>query len=361
MPAINYYQPWLKPFLQHAPSVLPRGIKEYYYYSWEDGLWDLLKNKFPEEKGLVFLIPDFYCIDVVINIQARGHKVYYYRLNKDFQIDEENFAKEIKYRKPDVAVIFSACGITSNLLEHKSWVRHLKDKAIILEDAVHRLIDPKEITLINERHVVMDSLRKVSPLPGSRMFGAEAMLNFRQAPHTKVNFYLLKSLWWYINFRFVLSCGFWLKNSRMLVFAHEELLDRHDAIIGDEAPAQPGLGILKPLVNRINPEAIRKVKNEQAKLYEKYLTKVWKNKFFYKVKIERADFPYLHVYPLGFRLRPKKKLEKLLHDNGIAVWYKYTESPWSRNKSVLFLPLGFHITEADIAYTAEALEKYAAI
>ncbi len=207
MPAINYYQPWLRPFLQSRKNSLPPGIKSYYYYSFEDGLWDVLANKFPPGRQLTCLVPDFYCLDVVNNLTARGHKIVFYPLDKHFQISGPKLGIYINRYQPEVVVVFHPCGITAKCLQQPDWNQDLPRESVIIEDWVHRLVNPEEIKLTDDRHIVIDSLRKVSPLPGSRIFGSERALNFSQAENSHFNLYVARSLSLYILFRLTLKAG----------------------------------------------------------------------------------------------------------------------------------------------------------
>src|SRR5512141_2170199 len=123
MPLVNYYQPWLLPFLTMRANYWPSNIKSYYYHSFEDGLWDVIDNKFPKGKQLTVLVPDFYCKDVVDNILIRGHRVVYYPLDRNFQISNDKFTEFVKTYRPDIVIIFNACGITSNLMKKTGWIK----------------------------------------------------------------------------------------------------------------------------------------------------------------------------------------------------------------------------------------------
>jgi hypothetical protein len=347
MQAINYYQPWLRPFLGKKKTELPDGVKSYYYYSFEDGLWDLLSNKFPRGNKLIFLIPDFYCLDVIENIKARGHRVIFYPLDKDLQIAPKLFETFISKYRPDIVIVFHACGITSQV--------NLVQNCLVIEDCVHRLVNPAKIKPANDRHIMMDSLRKVSPLPGSRMFGTGKALSFSQAKNSYLNLYSIESLFYYIIFRFLLKIGCVTKSSTLIKKAHELTLKKHDDIIGDSRLSYRGMGIFKGLINRINYTKLEQVKDWQVKSYIKNFQKIFSGKVFYRITIPESDYKYLHVYPLGFRTKPNKKVEELLQSKGIVVWFKFPDCPWSGSKGVLFLPLGPHISGDQISFTAKIL------
>ncbi len=341
----TYYQPWLLPFLKFGTKSLPKNIKQTYYYSFEDGLWDLLRHNYPNKK-VNFLVPDFYCSDVLDNIRRHGHDYIYYQLDKNFQITTDKLRRYLWLYQPDIVIIFHACGITSQLFLNKSWMADLPKESTVIEDSVHRLVNPEKIKLLNTNHLVMDSLRKVSPIPGSRMFG-----NVDFIPDRIYNLYFIKSSILYILFRIFLNLGF-------TNFAHQNLLGKHDDIIGDEYSSQTGLSIFKFLLAHLDYEKIESLKHSQIALYEKYLKPVYKNKFYYHIKFPKSDYKYLHVYPLGVVTDPQEKLVTYLHQQKILVWYKFTDSPWSTTRRVLFLPLGFHINESKIKAISSALINF---
>jgi hypothetical protein len=351
---LNYYQPRLLPFLKLKKNRLPSQILSRNYLSFEDGLWDLINTHFPGRK-LHFLVPDFYCSDVLDNIKSRGHKYTYYPLDDNFQTTSSRFRKYLWLFHPDIVIIFHACGLTSDLLKDVSWFSDLPDHSLIIEDSVHRLVDPSGLKLLNTRHFVMDSLRKVSPLPGSRMFGSAGSPHFTRTSAAIVPSYFFSSLYYFFIFRLALKLGFLLNSARVVAFAHERLLKRHDDLIGDSRI--PGRGL--PIINRIschfNYEKISALKTKQVGIYQKHFRSLFKNPRFYKVNIPVSDYSHLHVYPLGVRGGPDEKLIKLLHSCGIPVWFKFTDVPWSQKRGVLFLPLGFHVSEEEIRSLAQIL------
>lgn len=352
MASVNYYQPWLKHFLGPVNFGPGRNPRCYYYYSFEDGLWDLLNNKFPKKQELTFLVPNFYCMNVLDNIKSKGHKIVFYPLDKNFQISADKLIKVVQKCQPDILIIFHACGITAEIPK-------VSKSVFIIEDAVHRLANPKDLKFVSDRHVIIDSLRKVSPFPGSRMWGKNRALDFRPIKRNTLNRYLIESLFFYIAFRLTLKIGFLIGNAKIITYAHEYLLKKHDQIIGNNLIPQPGLKFWLPLIERINYQTIRQTKISQVKMYINSLQNIFENKYFYQVKIPKKDFGDLHVYPLGFNIRPKKELEDFLHKSGMSVWYKFPDCPWSKNKGVLFLPLGFHINEKKILAIIDTLKKWA--
>jgi hypothetical protein len=353
---INYYQPLLFPFLTYKPYKLNKHLRQLYYYSWEDGLWDLLEKK-NVPVGSTILIPDFYCMDVIDNIISHGYKPILYPLNDNFQIHEQEFITIIDTVAPNVILLFHACGISNCLLSEKKWLNHLSDSTILIEDCVHRLVAPEDITFIHPQHVIMDSLRKDSPLPGSFMYEQERMLNFPQTTHL-FSSYTLHSILLYVYFRFALVLSLFLQLPALTKYAHEIILKAHDNIIGDSFFSHRGIpGI--PYIHRfLNFSKIKRIKEQQTALYISLTKKLPAP--FYQINIPPEDYKHLHVFPVGIHLPADscRKLEQYLHHHGIIVWCKFPDSPWSKKNAVLFLPLGFHITKKHIQLTLHLLLQY---
>lgn len=354
---INYYQPSLEPFLGRKKNVIPKGIRRYYYLSFEDAFWHLLAKKHIPKRSL-FLFPNFYCMDVLKNVRRHGYSYALYPVDASFQTDEITLLKAIKKTSPSVVVIFHACGITNALMKKKKWMNSLPKKTLVIEDCVHRLVNPSEIKIVIKNHFIIDSLRKVSPLPGSFLYGKEADVDFNP-PRRKTTIYSLSSRFFYTLFRRILELGFKVKSRRLVSYAHTMILKMHDDIIGNNFSAHPGLSKNETKHSFIDFEKIKKLKKEQVQSYEyNFYPVMSNNKIFKRVQISESDYSSLHVYPLEFLCKSKKKLISYLHNNNIVVWDKFPDSPWSKKQSVLFFPLGFHMNEKNIRYIAHKLEDY---
>lgn len=360
---INYYQPFLLQFLQRNAYTLPPEIKQYYYYSWEDALWDLLEKK-NIPKGSTILVPDFHCMDVIDNIENHGYQVAFYPLNEHFQIDTQTFTTYIDKKKPHVIILFHACGITCTLFQDTSWLSHIDKNTIVIEDCVHRFVNPTNITFIHSNHIVMDSLRKDSPLRGGFVYGQKEFMNFAQTK-TLLDGYTVSSSIYYVFFRLILEFTALIPLPSLTKYAHEVLLKRHDDIIGDSLTPHRGLPLI-PLLHRfMNFKKLEGVKTQQVKLYKELTNTLLEQQKkgskliqFYPVTIPFSDYPHLHVYPLGIKGKAPDDFLPFLHKKGIIVWIKFPDSPWSQRQEVLFLPLGFHMKEKDITYIFEALQEY---
>lgn len=353
---LNYYQPYLLPFLGLKSYHLPKNIKRYYYLSMEDAIWEFTR-KMNIPKGSLFLFPDFYCVDVLNNVKMHGFQYKLWKVDRHFNTNIDAFIKLIIKEKPRMVFVFHAAGITSNLFKDTRWVPYLPPDSFIIEDCVHRLVNPAEIKLINKRHIIMDSLRKDSPLPGSFVYGAKETLTYTPSPY-RFSWYLVSTSIWYILFRWILKLGSLLNNAHMTNFAHEKILQIHDDIIGDSWESYRGLPWV-PLIHRfIDFRKIEQLKVHQVKMYKKLMQRIYSSsQFFYEIEINEKDYKNFHVYPVGI-LVPESETKNLilyLHKNNISVWIKFPKCDWNKKKSCLFLPLGFHVSDAEIEYAVNKI------
>lgn len=351
----NYYQPSIAYFLGRQRSIPPAEIKRFHYHSFEDGLWDLLNKKNISKKN-VFLIPNFYCVDVLDNIEHHGYKYVLYPVDDNFQIHEQTFISLLKKHKPSVVFIFHAAGITCELVHQKQWLEYISKKTLIIEDAVHRLINPEKITFIHSHHIIMDSLRKVSPLYGSYMYGSHSLLDFSQQGFIFSKDFLFSTVYYHL-FRCILNIGSFFNNVSVTDYAFK-VLKKHDDIIGDSIESIRGLSLTPLLHPYINFNKIETVKKKQAELYHRFLQKLTQP-YIQEFNIKQTYYKHLHVYPLLILSEPKK-LVSYLHKHDIIVQCKFRDSQWSREKGVLFLPLGPHVTNSDIENVCNKIAQYSA-
>jgi hypothetical protein len=355
---INYYQPFLLPFLVGRRHRPPAHLRRLYYFSFEDALWELLPF-LQVPPGTPVLLPDFHCMDVIGNIEAHGYPCHFYALDDHFQASAEDVQRRMAETGAGVLFLFHACGITNRLIHDDAFLKSLPPELILIEDAVHRLVNPETVVIKRPRHFVIDSLRKDSPLPGSFIYGLPGDLPGHPTRHL-LSPYTLGAVVWYTLFRMALSLGALLNNGKLINYAHSVLLQKHDDIIGDSADSHRGLPLYPWVHQWINFDNLKRRKAEQVRRYRELLMPLETgHPDFYRVDIPETDDSKLHVYPLGYRGRRDKELIDALHRRGMIVWFKFPDAPWSRSRQVLFLPLGFHVSDQEIAALADALQALA--
>ena len=339
-------------YLTHRSTLPSADLAHFFYLSWEDALWDLLKY-FNCQFGSIILIPDFYCDDVIKNMESHGLKIKTYPVDSNFQTDPKIFNNHLKKYQPDLVIIFHAVGITNKLLiNYQTWLFSLPQNSLLIEDAVHRIINPKKISFISDRHIIIDSLRKVVPIQGSNLYGPKKLLT--NLKPTKINLtwsYQFKVIWWWLLFQFCLLMVLIFPFNRLKKWwnrqAEKTMLIGYN-YIGDSQLAGSGLNFFKKLSFKINHQHIFNVKVKQAKLYQQLLTPVFNSPDFFKIKIDKSDYGNLRAFPFGLKIKNAKKILSKLRKDGLLVRFELDNFGWTNKQKVIYLPLGPHVNDKEI-------------
>lgn len=357
---LTYYQPFLLPFLHAKKYILPKNVFRKFYISFEDALWNLLKSQ-NIATGSVIFIPDFYCMDVVQNIQNHGFIPVLYPLNDHFQIAKKHIDYLRKVHKPTVIILFHACGIQNKLLNDAVYIRKLADKILVIEDAVQRLVNPEHVRLYHPNHVIIDSLRKTSPLHGSFIYGSEQLVHNLDVQIPDPEFiYQHITFILFILFRLIFLIGVIFKSNALVRCAHMYILKKHDDYIGDSRYGHNGPWYVPYIHQYICFSRIERRKQLQSIRYAGRITKIHRMLTLYTIRIYKQNYPYLHVFPVGFKINNKyshESINEYLSNLGIPVWTKFPDCPWSKTRAVLFLPLGFHVGYNEINSVCRSIER----
>lgn len=361
---LNYYQTFLWPFLRTQRYQLPQGVAQQYYVSAEDALWHLTAEK-QIPKGGIFLVPSFYCMDVVENIEAHGYPVRFYEVDDQLQISQAKLLAEVQKHQPVAVILFHAAGISLAACTPHLYkaVQQIRPDCLFLEDNVHRLTDPSQVRIFGQLHLIMDSLRKDSPLPGAFLYGTTEYLNIPMPTQYTWHWYRWLTLWWFLVFRLVFLSGVLLRSAKLVRFAHEKVLKLHDDLIGDVDTPPAGFGAFAWIHGFINFGKVYRHKKAQVARYgqlvESLLAQDNLQKLLYQIRIPDQDAGQLHVFPVGLRVGSQTPLVTQLlvelQKRGIVVWAKFPDCPWSARQAVLFLPLGFHVSQQEIDYCVATL------
>ncbi|MFZ2190516.1 MAG: hypothetical protein WAV48_07125, partial [Candidatus Magasanikiibacteriota bacterium] len=249
------------PFLSFKKQEWPKEITREYYLSFEDALWDLLP-RLGYKKGAKFLVPDFYCVDVINNIIDHGYNVSYYKLNEDLSINEDTLIVSIASERPDIFVDFKIAGIATNLPER--ILKKLPFYTLVITDKVHSLVGSAVDNYpVSDKHLILTSNRKVSPFPGSMaIYTRNARVSSSHLPI----WYVLTAFVFWMKYLFVLKIASLFGIVKLAVYA-EKLLKIHDDLIGDAKTSSPLSRIWFSLFDRIN---ITKIEAKKLQDYQAY-------------------------------------------------------------------------------------------
>lgn len=325
-------------YLGFKLNKVPSGLSRLFYLSFEDVLWDILVRK-KVKKGATIMTPEFYCGDVEVNMANHGYKVVHYPVSKYFKINVRKLLPLVQKIKPDVLVIFHAFGITNNFFENDKWLKYLPEKTILVEDSVHKIIEPEKIRIKRKNHIVIDSLRKVIPLQGSVVYGKKTFLNFNTDYANYPWRYSLKVMFLWLIMQFHLNRG-------GVALAHQYMMRGYD-LIGDSQTGAPGLPVFDLAQKMIDYGKVKSRKAEQVLIYEKNLSKFRER--FYRVEDRRE----MISFPLVFTPENGRKFLSHLRRKGILVRYQLDDCRWSRSRKAIGLPLGMHLKNSDIELIAK--------
>lgn len=352
----------LNVYLGAARIVVPPRLRRLFYMSWEDALWDIMAAKNIKEKSII-LVPEFFCGDVVIAMKKHGLRTIWYPCDKNFQTDPLIFKKIIEKHDPTFIVIFHAAGITNNLfVTYKKWLSAMSSKTIIIEDAVHRIVDPRKIKIIHPHHVIIDSLRKVTPLQGSNLYGRVDFLNFKQGKSLNTLLYgstvvLLSCIFQFFLFLTILFK--WQRIGKLFNLLAEKIMVRIYRLTGSSNKSSPGMGVFNYLSQRLDIRRIEHSKKKQVAKYHKDLSSIFKTPHFFKIAIPPKDEKLLRGFPVGIHLPQATAIRTFLRKQGFLALFELNDCPWSKHEKVIYLPLGPHISNGDIEFVITQLNKSA--
>lgn len=338
-------------FLAVSQVKVPPNLTQYFYLSWEDAVWELLEY-YQIPSGAVAVVPTFFCGDVIQNMQSHGLIIKTYPVDRSFQTDPQVFKKIIHQYKPDVVVIFHAVGITNKLFSSvESWLPDLKSTAVLIEDSVHRIVEPHKIKILTDRHVVLDSLRKVVPLQGSNLYGKNLHLKVSIKKYFQTMSYRIKVMWLWLLFQASLLMVLLPAGRKWQQFwnrAAEIFMLRGYDVIGDNKTGASGSKLHYFLSTHINTNKIKKLKAKQVKLYKHLLEKTLQHSFYFEIEFPTSDYGELRGYPLGIETKHAEKIINLFRNKGLLFRFELNDSQWSQQQKIIYLPLGPHVTEKDI-------------
>ena len=332
-------------FCTHALRVT-NGVVQTYWQSFEDALWEILAQKV--QKDAVVLIPDFYCVDVIQNIEAHGYVVKLYACDANLQPNPRAFETARKRYRPQVIVLFHPVGIENVLLNNRAEVQRLASSALIIEDCVHRVIDSSKVCLLHQNHIIIDSLRKVTPLQGSFSYSLFS-ISSRNGEAQRIVDRLYTSILFFA-FQFLYALGRGMRSNTLVRTAHERILKTHDAFVGDARVGLQGFQFVsKYLAQHLNHQLISNTKSEQVShYYEQFREKGLKDPW-YLITVSKEEWGRLHAFPIGFRGSEREcaQMQKKIFSLAPLYW-KFPDCAWSKNRRVLFLPLGLHVSDKEI-------------
>lgn len=349
-------------YLKWSTYQVPARLRRYFFLSWEDALWEL-QRYFQLPAGSRILVPSFFCGDVIQNMHAHGFQVESYPLDRQWQITQTEFRSCIRRTHPTIIVFFHPVGSTSPLLTHpEQWLDLVGPETILLEDAVHRVVEPNRLRLLSPRHVVIDSLRKTTPLAGANLF-THSSLQLPFTPWWQTWQYQLAVLSWWWLFQLCLQLQTWFSFAAWSNWwnhaAEKAMLTGYDLIGDSQRPARSG-GLLARLARHVDHQKIEAAKERQVAIYEAALAPIWQSAPVFRFPLASSEAPLLRGYPLGLELETAAAIVQQLRQAGVVVRCELNDSQWSSQQKVVYLPLGPHLSAAQVNWIGSLVARVVA-
>ncbi len=355
MPPIQ--PPLISAFFSWQRTKLPKNIQQSFFLSFEDALWQLIRQK-QIPKGSIVLIPDFFCFDVVKNIKDHGLEYQTYQIDKQLRANQKDFINKLKNYQPSIVIVFHPVGITNSLMSNTDWLKFLPTKSLLIEDCVHRLINPSKIKLLNQRHYIIDSLRKVVPLQGSRVFSQEKIKPPTIVDRLATLIYRSRVLFWWLIMQLSLIWTYYSKKAKGNQLATIAMEKGYD-IIGDQQRPSSNFYLFNYLSHHLNYQSIEKCKQEQADLYSAHLDSILaKSNSLFQIPFTLADRAQLRGFPIGIELEAVEKFLDFCRQKQLHLRLELNDSPWSLRQKIVYLPMGPHVDHKEIKKICDVIKSF---
>ena len=336
-------------YFSNKKQIVPHNISSQFYLSWEDGLWDIIRS-FNIQKDSIILVPSFFCVDVMNNMKAHGLIAQYYEVDNNLQPNKIDLLQKIEKLKPAMIVLFHAVGITNKLVT-KEFINTLSKELFVIEDCVHRVTNPSEIILCSERHILINSFRKDVPLQGSFVFGNKHIINQLKGPGTTFFYsWSVIILWFLMQMSYLLQQYIYNSFGKL---AEWFMLRGYD-IIGDEQKAGNCPQFFADLYMHLDFPKIKAIKKEQVAVYKKELRK---NEFYYVPQFSSQDKGELRGFPIVMQKKYGEQIITSLRENGLFIRAELNDSLWTKDKIIVYLPLGLHVSLSDIRHITQTINR----
>lgn len=355
MPPIQ--PPFISAFFAWRRVKKSSKIQQSFFLSFEDALWQIIRQQQISPNSVV-LIPEFFCFDVVKNIEAHGLKCLTYQVDQYLQVDQDDFLAKLKKTQPTIVIVFHAVGINNSLMQNIDLLQFLPAKSLLIEDCVHRLLDPRKIKILDQRHYLIDSLRKVAPLQGSRVFSQEKIKPPAVADRLATLIYRSRVLFWWLIMQLALLWNYYSKNPKGNQLATQAMEKGYD-IIGDHKRPSPNFWLFNQLSHHLDYEKIEKFKLEQTNLYNARLQAILsKNTSLFLIPFTLADRSQLRGFPLGIKIDEAEKFLSFCQQNQLHLRLELNDSPWALKQKIVYLPMGTHVKNAEIEKICDLIRRH---
>ena len=339
----------------------PKHGHRSFYLSWEDAFWQIV-NLYITKPSAVVLVPEFYCGNVIEHMREHGLVVKTYPVDAKLQTNSRNLIAAIKATRPDIVIIFHAAGIPNTLFKRtREWLPRLGENVILIEDSVHNIIDPQKIIFLNQRHFLIDSLRKVVPVQGSNLYSPVPLPTISILTQLRTAPYRLGVLGWWTLMQIFLVGAYWATNKNWQDLCNRiaewAMLQGYN-LIGKSRLPSVGISYMDPLSRKIATAKIERVKYLQAKAYRSALERLLRTDHFWLPDMKVGNDKYLRGFPLIVDLKIAPVFLKYFRSAGVMLRFELDDCVWSERQKIVYLPMGLHICDSDLKIVIDLLARF---
>ena len=328
------------------------------FISFEDALWNYLNRNPLKNKAI--LVPDFFCTDVTSRLEERGFNIIWYSLNIDLTFSEEQFLSSFSSEniKASVGALFIYYPLGNrDGVPACSWFRaQLGDSVLLIEDCADCLLEPQQVLLLDENHIIIDSLRKILPMQGARLFSLRASV-YQISPLSLFNSYFLKTgvLHFLYSFIHIITEFFPLK---LLLQWKWALFGMHSDSIGTN---YQGIrkGLFSPYL--LSCISIHKFKEKRQQVVTWYQENV--SDIEIKTNFHIIPFPHNQGEARFIVLSGEKgsllTIADQLEKKSVFVDIHFDDSPRAINTDYLLLPIQLTMTKKEVDFICNAIIELA--
>jgi hypothetical protein len=321
-----------------------------FFLSFEDALWAVLKaHSFIEKKAL---IPNFFCSDVTNRIKEHGFKILNYKFDSNLKVDINSIKDIINSNRIDLFILYYPLGMTKNAPNPQEIRNIVGHNTIIIEDLADCLVEAPPYGIIDSRHYCIDSLRKLLPIQGSRIWGE----NLANISYEFDNLYRYKSLILWFLTRLLgtisnLTKSTFIDNLRWNTFGY------HSDLIGKSENGNAGFEIDRFILNIID---INAYKNIRGKIINDYIDQFSQCNFKSEtnlVPIQSDDINNVRFPILRAKKGELQTLVNHLDSLGISCDIHFEDSPLSQEYDFMLMPADFNYNTKQISIILKACQN----
>ncbi len=341
--ALDLFPPLLHHYLGRRSTFPPFS----FFLSFEDALWSILEEVAPDKTRPV-LVPAFFCTDVTIGLESRGFKTISYELDETLMpIGLESLITE---HQPSIVFLYHPLGKRIPLTAESPVIKAIPTDSLFIEDCVDLILSPADIRFYSERHIIIDSLRKTTPLQGSRVFLPKGFAKMKGA---LCPWYRTRALFLHLLVRLLHGIG-QIANARALLVLKWNLFSLHSDGIGKSQRGAKGFWFDKVLSEYIDH---RLVKEKKGIISEAYITGLHEA-FGDTYPIVGDESGDMRFFAVMLSKGAGEKIAAAAEAKEIYIDIHFDDAPHCKDRDCLLLPLSPDMTTKDVSRIITFLKEH---